>query len=77
MKTKSGNVPAALAAALLLAAALCGCVTTRPESPAVSPRERQCESGPGCAGRSSSFSDEQYIWQDWLYGTNKSDKAWR
>lgn len=26
---------------------------------------------------SRSFSDEQYIWQDWLYGTNKSDKAWR
>lgn len=28
---------------------------------------------PGYAGESSSFGDEQYIWEFWQYGTNRVD----
>lgn len=30
---------------------------------------------PGYVGESSSFGDEQYIWESWQYGTNRVDQA--
>lgn len=60
---------AAMCAALI---ALGGCVSDCGQCGA---DNKPIVQAPGCAGKSSSFGDEQYVWESWQYGTNRVDQA--
>ena len=59
-----------IAAACIAGMALCGCVSDCGQcghDPVVQ--------APGYTGGSSSFGDEQYVWESWQYGTNRVDQT--